>query len=177
MLPIDGNLIRNSHIQTRVLSVLFCCGMKIKRLLIKFYQLYCDRFSNPPYAARPLTWFGIWYALKIMENELASLNLWLEYDLCWSIMVTWLLCLRSVHLLDLWADFCPSCLHGHIHPSYLRRKTAGIISTYCSDTHVYTPSLRVWKRSASVWIFCEALVHSMQLQTDGHGCLLDNMDQ
>ena len=74
MLPIDGNLIRNSHIQTRVLSVLFCCGMKIKRLLIKFYQLYCDRFSNPPYAA-PLTWFGIWYALKIMENELASLNL------------------------------------------------------------------------------------------------------
>ena len=47
LLPIDGNLIRYSHIQTRVLSVLFCCGMKIKRLLIKFYQLYCDRFSKP----------------------------------------------------------------------------------------------------------------------------------
>ena len=96
-----------------------------------FINCIVTGFQNPPYAA-PLTWFGIWYALKIMENELASLNLWLEYDLCWSIMVTWLLCLRSVHLLDLWADFCPSCLHGHNHPSYLRRKAKSILLFRCS---------------------------------------------
>ena len=62
-IPIDGNLIRNSHIQTRVLSVLFCCGMKIKRLLIKFYQLYCDRFSKPSICCSVLLWHGLVFGM------------------------------------------------------------------------------------------------------------------